>query len=317
MTQQAAGRTAKIGRDGSLVNWEDASIHVLSHVVHYGSSVFEGVRCYETPDGAAVFRLREHMRRLHDSATIYRMPLRWTVDELVQATVDTVAGNDLRECYIRPIVLRTGEQMGFHPIGVPCETFIIAWHWKTYLGDGALENGVDVRVSSWRRPAGSTIPTLAKAGGNYLNSQLAKIEALQDGYAEAIVLDVHGQISEGSGENLFLVRDGALYTPPLASAVLGGITRDSVVRIAKEIGLDVHVQTLPRELLYVADEMFLTGTAAEITPVKSVDRVTVGAGTRGPLTSAIQSRFMDIATGKVPDAWGWLTRVPQRQGAGT
>ncbi|HET6680812.1 MAG TPA: branched-chain amino acid transaminase [Gemmatimonadaceae bacterium] len=317
MAQQAAGRTAKIWRDGSLVNWEDASIHVLSHVVHYGSSVFEGVRCYETPDGAAVFRLREHMRRLHDSATIYRMPLRWTVDELVQATVDTVAGNDLRECYIRPIVLRTGEQMGFHPIGVPCETFIIAWHWKTYLGDGALENGVDVCVSSWRRPAGSTIPTLAKAGGNYLNSQLAKIEALQDGYAEAIVLDVHGQISEGSGENLFLVRDGALYTPPLASAVLGGITRDSVVRIAKEMGLDVHVQTLPRELLYVADEMFLTGTAAEITPVKSVDRVTVGAGTRGPVTSAIQSRFMDVATGRVRDEWGWLTHVPQRARAGT
>lgn len=317
MAQQAAGRTAKIWRDGQLVNWEDATIHVLSHVVHYGSSVFEGVRCYETPAGAAVFRLREHMRRLHDSATIYRMPLRWSIDELIQATVDTVAGNDLRECYIRPIVLRTGEQMGFHPIGVPCETFIIAWHWQTYLGDGALENGVDVCVSSWRRPAASTIPTLAKAGGNYLNSQLAKIEARQDGYAEAIVLDVHGLISEGSGENLFLVRDGALYTPPLSSAVLGGITRDSVVRIARALGFEVHVQELPRELLYVADEMFLTGTAAEITPVRSVDRVTIGAGTPGPITRAIQSRFMDIATGLTSDEWGWLTPVPQRVAAGT
>src|SRR5919107_6232486 len=234
MANTATGRTTTIWRDGQLVPWEDATIHVMSHVVHYGSSVFEGIRCYETPSGPAVFRLREHMRRLVDSCRIYRIDLPWTVDQLVQATVETVAANDLRHCYLRPVVVRAGEQMGVLPFGVPIETFIIAWKWGAYLGHDALANGVDVRVSSWRRAAPDPFPGMAKAGGNYLNSQLSKMEARVDGYVEAIVLDSFGFVAEGSGENLFLVRDGALYTSPLAAGILNGITRDSVIRIARD-----------------------------------------------------------------------------------
>jgi len=310
MTVETSGRTTKIWRDGQLVNWEDATIHVLSHVVHYGSSVFEGIRCYETPAGPAVFRLPDHIRRLHDSCKIYRMPLRYSVETLVQACVDTVAANEVRHCYIRPVVFRTGEQMGVHPIELPLETFIIAWQWGRYLGDDALHNGVDVCVSSWRRPAPDTFPALAKAGGNYLNAQLAKMEAKQNRYVEGIMLDSFGYVAEGSGENLFLVRDGILYTAPIAAGILNGITRDSVIRIAHDLGYEVREQVIPREMLYISDELFFCGTAAELTPIRSVDRVPVGAGKPGPITLAIQEQFMGIATGKIDDRYGWLTMVP-------
>ena len=315
MATPTSGRTQKIWRDGQLVAWEDATIHVMSHVVHYGSSIFEGMRCYSTPNGPAIFRLREHIRRLLDSCKIYRMPMTHTLEDLVQASVDTVAANELDACYLRPVVIRSGEQMGVFQTGIPVETFIIAWHWGTYLGHDALENGVDVRVSSWRRAAPSTFPTLAKAGGNYLNSQLAKAEARQDGYSEGIMLDTFGYVSEGSGENLFIVRDGTLYTSPLASAILNGITRDSVAQIARDLGYTVREQQIPREMLYVADELFFTGTAAEITPIRSVDRIPVGEGKPGPITLAIQKQYMGIATGRVPDAHGWLTPVPATAGA--
>jgi len=310
MTVETSGRTTKIWRDGQLVNWEDATIHVLSHVVHYGSSVFEGIRCYETPAGPAVFRLPDHIRRLHDSCKIYRMPLRYSVETLVQACVDTVAANEVRHCYIRPVVFRTGEQMGVLPLHLPLETLIIAWQWGSYLGDDALQNGVDACVSSWRRPAPDTFPALAKAGGNYLNAQLAKIEAKQNGYIEGIMLDSFGYVAEGSGETLFLVRDGILYTAPIAAGILNGITRDSVIRIAHDLGYEVREQVIPREMLYISDELFFCGTAAELTPIRSVDRVPVGAGKPGPITLAIQEQFMGIATGKIDDRYGWLTMVP-------
>ena len=305
----ASGRTAKIWRDGQLIDWQDATLHVMSHVVHYGSSVFEGVRCYETPSGGAIFRAREHMRRLHDSCRIYRMPLKYSVEELVQAMCDTVDGNDLRECYLRPLVIRTGEQMGVNGTTAPVETFIIAWKWGTYLGKEGVAKGVDVRVSSWRRAAPDTFPALAKAGGNYLNSQLSKMEARADDYAEGIMLDSFGYVSEGSGENLFVVRDDCLYTAPLASGILNGITRDAVVTIARDMGLAVREQVLPREILYVADELFFCGTAAEITPIRSVDQIEVGAGKPGPITQRIQREYMGIAQGKIPDRHGWLTPV--------
>ena len=316
MTDRSAGRTAKIWRDGELVNWADATIHVMSHVVHYGSSVFEGIRCYETPAGGAIFRLRDHMRRLHDSCTIYRMPMRWSVDELMQAAVDTVAGNELRACYLRPVAVRTGQQMGFYPIGVPVETFIIAYRWGSYLGQEALVNGVDVAVSSWRRAAPDTFPTLAKAGGNYLSSQLSKAQAKLDGYAEGIMLDAFGFVSEGSGENLFLVRDNVLFTSPVAAGILNGITRDSVMRIARDLGYEVREQNIPREMLYVADELFFTGTAAELTPIRSVDRIEIGSGKPGPVTLEVQKRYMAIVKGGVPDEYRWLTPVPTAIAAG-
>jgi len=311
MSKPANGRTTRIWRDGQLVNWEDATIHVMSHVVHYGSSVFEGVRCYETPNGGAIFRAREHMRRLRDSARIYRLDVKFDVDELVQGMLDTVAGNDLRECYLRPLVIRTGEQMGVFGGNAPIETFIIAWKWGTYLGHEGLTNGVDVRVSSWRRAAPDTFPTMAKAGGNYLNSQLSKMEAKADDYSEGIMLDSFGFVSEGSGENLFAVRDGCLFTAPLNAGILQGITRDSVMTIAKDLGVDVREQTMPREFLYVVDELFFCGTAAEITPIKSVDRIPVGEGKPGPITQRIQREYLGIARGKIPDRHGWLTFVPE------
>ena len=304
------GRTSKIWRDGQLVPWDEATIHVMSHVVHYGSCVFEGIRCYDTPAGPAVFRLPDHVRRLHDSCRIYRMPLRHSIDALVQACVDTVAANDVRACYLRPVVIRTGEQMGVYPVDVPVETFIIAWRWGNYLGDDALANGVDVCVSSWRRAAPDTFPALAKAGGNYLNSQLSKTEARIDKYSEGIMLDSFGYVAEGSGENLFLVRDGVVYTSGLSSGILSGITRDSVMRIAQDLGYEVREQTLPREMLYIADEVFFSGTAAELTPIRSVDRIQVGTGKPGPITRAIQEQFMGIATGRIEDRYGWLTALP-------
>lgn len=310
MTARGSGATDLIWRDGSLVDWDDAQLHVMSHVVHYGSSVFEGIRCYRTPDGGAVFRLREHMRRFVDSARIYRMPLAYDADALGDAVLETIAANQLDACYIRPLAVRAGQEMGVLPTHAPVETFIICWRWGAYLGAEALEQGVDVTVSSWRRYAPGTLPAMAKAGGNYLASQLSKMEAKLDGYVEGIMLDVHGHVSEGSGENLFVVRDGVLYTAPLAASILQGITRDAVMGIAGDLGYEVRETLMPREMLYVADEVFFTGTAAEITPVRSVDRLPVGTGTRGPITAAIQERFLAIATGRAPDTRGWLTPVP-------
>lgn len=301
--------THKIWRDGSLVDWQDATIHVMSHVVHYGSSVFEGIRCYSTPDGPAIFRLRDHLRRFHDSCRIYRMPMRHSMEELAAACSEVVFKNGLPACYLRPVALRTGEEMGILPHNAPVETFIIPWVWGRYLGAEALETGVDVCVSSWRRPAPDTTPTLAKAGGNYLNSQLSKMEARADGYVEGIMLDSFGFVAEGSGENLFIVRDGTIYTPTMGSAILSGITRDCVLRIARDLGYPISEQSIPREMLYISDEAFFSGTAAELTPIRSVDKLEIGTGKPGPITLAIQEVYMGIATGKMPDRYGWLTRV--------
>jgi branched-chain amino acid aminotransferase len=317
MAAPQSGRTDKIWRDGQLVPWEDATIHVMSHVVHYGSSVFEGIRCYETPNGGAVFRLREHMRRLVDSCRIYRMPLQYSVDTLMQAVVDTVNANGLSQCYLRPVVARTGEQMGVLPSQDPAllETFVIAYNWGAYLGPEALEQGVDVCVSSWRRAAPDTFPTLAKAAGNYLNSQLSKMQARLDGYIEGIMLDSQGLVSEGSGENLFVIRDEVVYTTPIAGGILQGITRDTVMTIARDLGYQVREQSMPREFLYIADEVFFTGTAAELTPIRSIDRIPVGSGRPGPITRAIQEEFLGIARGTIADRHGWLTPVGEPVGA--
>jgi len=306
----------RIWRDGKFVSWEDATIHVISHVVHYGSSIFEGVRCYATPEGPAIFRLEDHMRRFIDSCKIYRMPLEHSLDTLMQACVDTVAENEMPHAYLRPIAVRTGEQMGVNPIGVPLEVFIIPWTWGTYLGQESLANGVDVCVSTWRRPAPSTHPTMAKAGGNYLNSQLSKMEAKLDGFAEGIMLDSFGLISEGSGENLFVVRDGKLFTSPISAGILQGITRDSVAKSAKAQGIDVIDQVMPREMLYIADELFFSGAAVEITTIRSVDRISIGTGKPGPISLAIQKEYMGIAKGAIPDRHGWLTHVPSEVAAG-
>jgi branched-chain amino acid aminotransferase len=307
----SAGRMQKIWRDGKLIDWEDATLHVLSHVVLYGSSVFEGVRCYEGPAGGGIFRAREHMRRLLDSCKIYRMKCEYSLDDLVQAMVDTVAANEVKECYLRPMVMRTGQTMGVFGANQPIEVFVVPWKAGPYLGHEALTNGADVRVSSWRRAAPSTFPTMAKASGNYLNSQLSKMEAKVDDYAEGIMLDSQGFVSEGSGENLFIARDGVLYTTPIAAGILQGITRDAVITIARDLGIEVREQILPREMLYLADELFFCGTAAEVTPIRSVDRIAVGEGKPGPITLRIQREYLGIAKGKIQDRHGWLTNVPQ------
>lgn len=306
----------RIWRDGNFVKWEDATIHVMSHVVHYGSSVFEGIRCYETPSGPAIFRLGDHMRRFADSCRIYRMPLTHSQETLVQACIDTVSENGLPHCYLRPVALRTGQHMGVFPANAPLEVFIIPWQWGAYLGQAGLTEGVDVCVSSWRRAAPDTFPALAKAGGNYLNSQLSLMEARIDNYSEGIMLDSFGFVSEGSGENLFVVRDGKLLTSTIGSGILRGITRDSVLTLAREMGIEVVEQVIPREMLYIADELFFTGTAVEITPIRSVDRISIGKGKPGPVSLAIQTEYMGIAKGTIPDRHGWLTHVPSEVAAG-
>lgn len=306
----------RIWRDGQMVNWEDATVHVMSHVVHYGSSVFEGIRCYSTPAGPAIFRLADHMRRFADSCRIYRMPLTHSHAALMQGCIDTVAENELEQCYLRPVALRTGQQMGVFPKDAPLEVFIVPWQWGAYLGQAGLSEGVDVCVSSWRRAAPDTFPTMAKAGGNYLNSQLSLMEARMDGYAEGIMLDYFGFVSEGSGENLFLVRDGKLFTSTIGSGILNGITRDSVLTLARDMGIGVVEGTIPREMLYLADELFFTGTAVEITPIRSVDRIPVGTGKPGPISLAIQKEYMGIAKGTIADPHGWLTHVPSEVPAG-
>ena len=308
--------TPRIWYNGQFIAWNDAKIHVLSHVVSYGSSVFEGIRCYETTNGPAIFRLPEHMRRMIDSAKIYRMEVPFAAEQLSEAAVELVRENDLASCYIRPIVLRGYGAMGVHPGKNPIETYMACWEWGKYLGDEALSSGVDVCISSWNRIAPNTLPALSKAGGNYMNSQLIRMEADVNGYAEGIALDQQGYISEGSGENIFVVRDGKILTPPLGASVLPGITRDSVIKIAQSLDIQIVETIIPRELLYIADEVFFTGTAAEITPIRSVDRIKVGEGRRGPITERLQKEFFGIVNGTSADTFGWLTPVKSRQFAG-
>lgn len=305
--------TGKIWINGSMVEWADAKIHIASHVIHYGSAVFEGARCYQTPEGSACFRLDAHMRRLVDSAKIYRMEPSYSQSQLEAAVLDTIRANGMKVCYIRPIIYRGYGALGVNPFPCPIDAAIMLWEWGDYLGADALEHGVDVRVSSWSRMAPDTFPSLAKTSGNYANAQLIKMEAIVDGYAEGIALDSLGFVSEGSGQNIFIVRNGTLYTPPLSSSILPGITRDSVLTIARELGYQVREDTIPREMLYIADELFFAGTAVEITPIRSVDKITIGAGTRGPITAAIQQAFFDIINGKRPDTYGWLTYVYGKQ----
>ncbi len=305
--------TEKIWHNGRFIDWDDAKIHVLSHVVSYGSSVFEGIRCYETAAGPAIFRLREHVRRLVDSAKIYRIDVGFTIDQLSAAMVELVSVNNLQSCYLRPIVLRGYGDMGVHGTKCPTEVYLACWEWGKYLGEEALASGVDVCVSSWNRIAPNTLPALAKAAANYMNSQLIRMEAQVNGYVEGIALDHNGSVSEGSGENLFVVRDGKILTPSLGASVLPGITRDSVLKLAEQLGIPVVEAAIPRELLYIADEVFFSGTAAEITPIRSVDRIIVGNGKRGPVTEQIQKEFFAIVKGATPDRNHWLTPVPSRK----
>jgi branched-chain amino acid aminotransferase len=302
-------KAEKIWMNGRLVPWDDATIHIGSHAVHYGSAVFEGIRCYATPEGPAVFRLDAHTERLYNSAKIYRMEVPYSEAELTRAVIETIGANHMDACYVRPIVYRGYGQLGVNPFPCPVDVAVMVWDWGRYLGSEALEKGVDVRVSSWTRIAPNTLPAMAKSAANYMNSQLVKMEAIKEGYAEGIALDSDGNLSEGSSENLFVVKKGTLVTPPLVSSVLPGITRDSVIALARRQGIPVVEERIPREMLYIADELFLTGTAAEITPVRSVDRIAVGRGVRGPLTEAIQRAFFDVVECRVPDEFGWLTFV--------
>lgn len=301
--------TEKIWHNGRFIPWDDAKIHVLSHVVSYASSVFEGVRCYETKSGPALFRARDHARRLLDSAKIYRMEIPYSIDELSTAMSDVVRENQLRACYIRPIALRGYGDVGVLPQNNPVEMYVACYPWGAYLGEEGVNVGVDVCVSSWNRMAPNTLPALSKAGANYMNSQLIRMEAHINGYAEGIALDEAGYVSEGSGENLFLIRDGKVLTPPLGASVLPGITRDTIVKIAGQLGIPVVETIIPREMLYIADEVFFTGTAAEVTPIRSVDRIPVGPGRRGPITERIQKRFFSIVNGEASDDFGWLTPI--------
>ncbi len=303
--------TDKIWHNGHLVDWHDAKIHILAHVTSYGSSVFEGVRCYATDAGPRIFRIREHARRLHDSAKIYRMEIPFSVDQLCSAMIDVVRVNKLDSCYIRPLVIRGYGGVGVMAKECPIETYIACWEWGKYLGPEAMEQGVDVCVSSWTRLAPNTLPAMSKAGANYMNSQLIRMEAAANGYDEGIALDAAGYVSEGSGENVFVVRDGKIHTPELGASVLPGITRDSVIQLARALGIEVVETLVPREMLYIADEVFFTGTAAEVTPVRSVDRIPVGKGRRGPITEKLQKEFFGIVEGKKPDQHGWLTPVAQ------
>ena len=305
----AIQKTEKIWHNGKLVAWDDATVHVMSHVVNYGSSVFEGIRCYALPTGPAIFRAPEHMQRLLDSARIYRIDVDFTREQMVRGMVELVKTNGVWPCYIRPIVLRGYGEVGVNPLNSPTEVYICNYPWGKYLGSDASQ-GVDVCISSWTRLAPNTLPAMAKSGANYMNSQLIKMEAIVNGYAEGIALDVNGYVSEGSGENLFVVRNGVLQTAPLGNSVLPGITRDSVLQIARDLGIPVVEQVMPRELLYIADEVFFTGTAAEITPIRSVDKISVAKGAVGPITQSIQQEFYGIVRGEKPDRFHWLTPVP-------
>ncbi|MBK6751925.1 MAG: branched-chain amino acid transaminase [Acidobacteria bacterium] len=307
--------SSKVWKNGEFIDWNDAKIHVMSHVVNYGSSVFEGIRCYETSKGSAVFRLTEHMQRLVNSAKIYRMNSAFTRDQFCDAAVELIRISGLEHCYLRPLIVRGLDNdkpsFGVNPFPAPIDSYIATWQWGKYLGEEAIENGIDVCVSSWTRITTNSMPAMAKAGANYMNSQLIKMEAILGGFSEGIALDDRGFVSEGSGENLFIVNGGKLITPPLGASVLPGITRDSVIQIAKELGIEVLESNIQRAALYLADEVFFTGTAAEITPIRSVDRITVGAGKRGPITKVLQEEFFKIidATRSAPFGAEWLTFV--------
>jgi branched-chain amino acid aminotransferase len=301
----------QVWHNGKFIPWAEATVHVASHVVSYASCLFEGIRCYETPQGPAIFRLKEHTDRLVNSCKIYRMELEYSREQLAQALVELVRVNKVKHCYLRPVVFRGYGEVGVNPLKNPIEIYLLAWQWGKYLGAEALAQGVDVCVASWHRMAPNTMPAMAKAASNYMNAQLIKMEAITNGYVEGIALDPSGHISEGSGENIFLVRDGKIYTPPLASSVLPGITRDSVMTLAREFGHEVSEQPLAREMLYIADEVFFTGTAAEITPIRSVDRIVVGKGQPGPVTRRLQERFLGIVEGRTEDKYGWLTFCSQ------
>lgn len=304
----AIQKTDKIWHNGKFIPWDDATLHVMSHVVNYGSSVFEGVRCYALPTGPAIFRAQEHVQRLLDSARIYRIDVEFSREDILAGLVDLIKTNGIWPCYIRPIVLRGYGEAGVNPFNSPTEVYICNYPWGKYLGTDASE-GVDVCISSWTRIAPNTLPAIAKAGANYMNSQLIKMEAIINGYSEGIALDVNGYVSEGSGENLFVVRNGVLLTAPLGNSVLPGITRDSVLQIARDLGIPIVEQGMPRESLYIADEVFFTGTAAEITPIRSVDKISVGKGAVGPITKSIQQEFYGIVHGEKPDRHRWLTPV--------
>lgn len=298
-------KVEKIWMNGKLVNWDDANVHILSHVIHYGSSWFEGIRCYDTARGPAIFRLDKHIKRLFDSTKIYRTDIPYSFEEIVEAILKTIRVNKMKACYIRPIVYRGYGEVGVNPLNCPVDVTIAVWEWGSYLGPEALTEGIDVCISTWNRPAPNTLPAFAKAGGNYLLSQLMKAEAIKEGFAEAIALDVSGNLSEGTGENLFAVKDGTIYTPQFSSSLLPGVTRSSVIQLAEEEGYKVLVTNVPREMVYVADELFFTGTAAEVTPIRSVDKIKVGNGKPGPVTKRLQRLFFDIVR-NANDKYNWL-----------
>jgi branched-chain amino acid aminotransferase len=301
-------KVEKIWMNGKLVNWDDAKIHVLTHAMHYGSSWFEGIRCYDTKRGSAIFRLDAHLRRLQDSCKMFRAEIPFTAAQMTEAVKETIRVNKMKACYIRPLAYRGYGEVGVFPLGCPVDLMIAVWDWGAYLGSGALEEGIDVCVSSWSRPAPNTLPTMSKSGGNYLSSQLIKMEAVQAGYSEGIALDTFGYVSEGSGENIFLVRDGAIYTPPLTSAILPGVTRSAVQKLAEDAGYRIVEGLIPRDMLMVSDEIFFTGTAAEITPIRSVDKIPVGDGKPGPITKRLQAAFFDVVK-NANDKYHWLDFV--------
>lgn len=299
----------KVWMNGKLVPWKEANIHVASHVIHYGSCLFEGFRAYHTPKGPVIFRLKAHTRRLYNSCKMYRMEIPYTQEEFNQAVIETIQANNLKAGYIRPIVYRGYGTLGVDPFPNPIDCAILVWEWGQYLGEEALEKGVDVKISSWQRMAPNTFPALAKSGANYMNSQLIKMEALKDGYVEGIALNVRGHISEGSGENVFIVMDETIHTPPLSSSILPGITRDTVFKLAGDLGIPVIEETIPREMLYIADEVFFTGSAAEVTPIRSVDRIPIGEGKRGPVTKKVQDEYFAYINGEREDKHDWLTFI--------
>ena len=304
-------KTDKIWHNGKFIDWDDATIHITAHVISYGSAVFEGIRCYATPPGPAILRLPEHAQRLLNSSKIYRMEVKYSLEELMQAMVELVRVNKMPHCYIRPVVLRGYGVVGVDPSKTPIEVYVACWPWGGYLGADALEKGVDVCVSSWNRMAPNTLPAMAKSAANYMNSQLIKMEAIINGYVEGIALDDRGLVSEGSGENIFIVRAGTVITPPLASSILPGITRDSVITLCRDLEIPFQERSIPREELYISDEVFFVGTATEITPIRSIDRHVIGSGQRGPVTKTLQDEFFGILQGKKADRHGWLTLVKQ------
>ncbi len=302
-------KTEKIWHNGKFIPWDAAQVHVVSHVISYASAVFEGIRCYQTKQGPAIFRLKDHLQRLIHSARIYRMDLGYTLDELSAAAVELVRVNRMAACYVKPIVLRGYGEVGVNPFPCPVEVYMACWEWGSYLGADAVEKGVDVCVSSWTRMAANTLPAMSKSAANYMNSQLIRMEAIVNGYVEGIALDPNGYVSEGSGENLFLVQDGTVITPPLAASVLPGITRRSVLALCQDFKIPVSEQMIPREMLYIADEVFFSGTAAEITPLRSIDRIEIGNAARGPITKKLQDEFFALTSGAKPDRHNWLTPV--------